>query len=176
MSPTPSTTFAELLEQLRRARGLTPAEMARRLDVSEAQVSRWRSGKGVPALASLERISQVFGVDRSMLEELAGLRASTQGESGAINDPELAALVDAERAELQEELKGIPRPFWPAILSAQRAARRGMMQGISLVQSEGISSSAADRISSPAASDRPSGEGDFPGSDHALAPVFSLAA
>lgn len=170
------TTFAAVFEQLRRARGLSPAGLARKLDVQSGQVSRWRHGQGVPSIQNIANIAKLFGVDAAMLEELAGYRASTQQVHQETVDPELAALVEQDRAELQEELRGIPRPFWSAILQAQRASRRAILQGIHLMQSERISSAEGAEISSPAAARGPSAEGGSGAPGHALPPVFSLSA
>lgn len=122
--PAPATTFAAVLEQLRLAKGYSPADLARRLEVSPTQVSRWRRGLGVPSPATIDRIATHFGVDGRMLETLAGYRASNTDEGLATYDPRISVMFAADRAEMHEELQGIPQIFWTTILAAQRSARR----------------------------------------------------
>lgn len=59
--------FNERLQGLRRREGLTQEELAGRLNVTRAAVSKWESGRGYPAVDSLKAISQYFSVS---LDEL----------------------------------------------------------------------------------------------------------
>ena len=43
-------------------RGWTQTELARLLDVADAQVSRWETGRMMPSPRYLQRIGEVFGV------------------------------------------------------------------------------------------------------------------
>ena len=54
--------FNEKLQELRRKNGLTQEELAARLFVSRAAVSKWESGRGYPNIESLKDISRLFGV------------------------------------------------------------------------------------------------------------------
>lgn len=120
--PAPETTFAALFEQLRLAKRWTPAEVARRLSVSAPQVSRWRSGAGVPSIQAIETISKVFGVDRETLEVLAGYRANNIDSAQDTADPEISALLESDRQAIREEFSGIPPVFWKPIIDARRTA------------------------------------------------------
>lgn len=135
MARRPAPAFASVLEQLRTARGLSPADLARALHVSPTQVSRWRRGQDVPSISNLEDIARLFGVDRETLERLAGYRANpVTGEQDTI-DPQVAAMLDNEKAELQEILHEIDPVFWNAILQAQRTARKLAVDNIHAMQS-----------------------------------------
>jgi transcriptional regulator with XRE-family HTH domain len=54
--------FNEKLQELRKSRGLTQAELASALYVSRATVSKWESGRGYPSIESLKDISRYFSV------------------------------------------------------------------------------------------------------------------
>lgn len=59
-----------MIRSLREAQGLTQAELAARLFISDKTVSKWETGKGYPDISLLEPIAQVFGI--SVAELLAG--------------------------------------------------------------------------------------------------------
>ena len=54
--------FNEKLQELRKARSLTQAELAEALFVSRAAISKWESGRGYPNLDSLKEISKFFSI------------------------------------------------------------------------------------------------------------------
>ena len=54
--------FNEKLQELRKNRGLTQEELAERLFVSRAAVSKWEQGRGYPSIESLRDISRFFSV------------------------------------------------------------------------------------------------------------------
>lgn len=54
--------FHEKLQQLRKERGLTQEQLAERLFVSRAAVSKWESGRGYPNLESLKDLSRLYSV------------------------------------------------------------------------------------------------------------------
>ena len=54
--------FNEKLQELRTQKGLTQQELAERLYVSRAAVSKWESGRGYPNIDSLKSIARFFSV------------------------------------------------------------------------------------------------------------------
>lgn len=54
--------FNEKLQYLRKQHNLTQEQLAEKLYVSRAAVSKWESGKGYPNIESLKCISKVFSV------------------------------------------------------------------------------------------------------------------
>ncbi len=54
--------FSEKLQQLRKQKGLTQEQLAEKLYVSRAAVSKWESGRGWPNLESLKDIAEFFGI------------------------------------------------------------------------------------------------------------------
>lgn len=69
--PEPPTPFAKTFERLRKARGWSPAEVARRLHVYPTEVSRWRHGGGI-SIKNVRKVADLFEVDQVWLERLAG--------------------------------------------------------------------------------------------------------
>ncbi|MBQ8399262.1 MAG: helix-turn-helix transcriptional regulator [Clostridia bacterium] len=60
------------IAQLRKERGLTQAQLALKLNVTDKAVSRWETGKGYPDITSLLALSEEFGI--SVNELLTGKR------------------------------------------------------------------------------------------------------
>lgn len=55
-------TLGKRIHDLRRARGLTAAQLADKLDVSPFAVSRWENGHTAPRMKMIPRIARVLGV------------------------------------------------------------------------------------------------------------------
>jgi len=54
--------FNEKLQELRKQGGLTQEELASKLYVSRAAISKWESGRGYPNIDSLKAIAALFSV------------------------------------------------------------------------------------------------------------------
>lgn len=54
--------FHEKLQELRRQKGFTQEELAAKLFVSRAAISKWESGRGYPGIDSLKAISRFFSI------------------------------------------------------------------------------------------------------------------
>jgi transcriptional regulator with XRE-family HTH domain len=130
MPRNPSPAFSVVLDKLMDARGLHNAALARELDVSPTQVSRWRRGLEIPSIGRIESIANYFGVDRDFLERLAGWRDNTVSGAHDTIDPEIAAMLDADRAEVAARMRGIPSKFWPVIMAAQRNVRNVLFDSL----------------------------------------------
>ena len=63
-----------MIRELREKKGLTQAELAEQLFVSDKAVSKWENGKGYPDISLLESIAAVFGI--SVAELLCGRTVS----------------------------------------------------------------------------------------------------
>ena len=68
-----------VIRQLREARGLTQAELARNIDVSSKTVSKWETAKGFPDISLLEPLSAALGV--SVMELLSGEAVTNRNKS-----------------------------------------------------------------------------------------------
>ncbi len=54
--------FHQMLQELRKQKGLTQEELATSLYVSRTAISKWESGRGYPNIDSLKRIAALFSV------------------------------------------------------------------------------------------------------------------
>jgi transcriptional regulator with XRE-family HTH domain len=71
--------FHEKLQDLRKKKGLTQEELAKKLYVSRAAVSKWESGRGYPNIESLKMIGELFSV--TVDELISGGEAITIAEA-----------------------------------------------------------------------------------------------
>ena len=62
-----SMLFADTLKKLRTEKGLTQIQLANRMIVNKATISRWESGSRLPDAAMIKRLSEVLGVDVNTL-------------------------------------------------------------------------------------------------------------
>ena len=62
-----SMLFADTLKKLRTEKGLSQNDIAKRMYVTSATVSRWESGRRLPDAAMITRLSGVLGVDVNVL-------------------------------------------------------------------------------------------------------------
>lgn len=69
-----------LLYALRNEQGLTQKQLAERLHISDKTVSKWERGAGLPDIAMLETLSQIFQVDVERL--LTGDMEANQADGG----------------------------------------------------------------------------------------------
>jgi transcriptional regulator with XRE-family HTH domain len=110
-----SAQFARFLNSLLESHHLSGAQAARRLGVSQSQVSRWRRGEGGISLENLERIHAVFGVELAYLKQLAGLRSSHP----TVTLDDIEAERQKYRAWYQHLLEvKVPRSMWAAYSAA----------------------------------------------------------
>lgn len=63
-----------VIKEMREQKGMTQAELAEKLFVSDKTVSKWENGKGYPDISLLESIAGVFGI--SVMELLSGQTVS----------------------------------------------------------------------------------------------------
>lgn len=68
--------FGAFLAQVRRAQGLTQAELAEQLHVTDKAVSRWERGVGLPDINTLEPLADALGLS---LADLMHCHAPGQG-------------------------------------------------------------------------------------------------
>src|SRR5579884_4193732 len=109
--------FPVWLEATMRSRGLSQAQLARRMGVAETQVSRWRRGLAVPTVRSLQRLAETFDVPRTSLEQLAGYPSGTPGDPD-IDDAGRDAELRAYQALLGQLIaERVPHALWQAYLA-----------------------------------------------------------
>lgn len=69
-------SFGAFVSSMRKERGLTQAELARKLQITDKAVSRWERGIGFPDIGMLEPLSDALGV--TVLELLQAKRLAEQ--------------------------------------------------------------------------------------------------
>ena len=69
-----SILFSETLKKIRTERGLSQQELAARMYVTKATVSRWENGIRLPDAVMISRLSGVLGVDVGKLLSAAAMR------------------------------------------------------------------------------------------------------
>jgi transcriptional regulator with XRE-family HTH domain len=107
--------FAHWLNLTMERRGLSQADLAREVGVADAQVSRWRRGRVIPTVRSLQRIADTLGVPRATLDSLAGYPTGEwpgdAPEEGG--DPALQAELQVYQAWYRQLLEQqVPRGLW----------------------------------------------------------------
>lgn len=55
------------IRQIRESAGITQAELARRLGITQPAVARWESGRRQPRVESLQRIADALGLNLSVI-------------------------------------------------------------------------------------------------------------
>lgn len=79
-------SFGEFLYELRKEQGMTQAELAQKLNVTNKAVSKWETGEAMPETALLLPIARIFGV--TVDELLAGGRAEQEEQAERGEPPE----------------------------------------------------------------------------------------
>ena len=68
------------IKRLREGKGLTQAELAGQIGVSDKAVSKWEIAKGLPDISLIEPLSKALGV--SVMELLSGNAVSNRNRAG----------------------------------------------------------------------------------------------
>jgi hypothetical protein len=124
----PATTFAGVLEQIRLQGDLSPAGLARWLDESETNVSRWRRGQRPEALKA-HRVARRAGLDHRWLEALAGYDACPVGDVNAgaelatdLDEPDAISLATRmAEAQMRQALEDYPEDKRAAVIRSALA-------------------------------------------------------
>ncbi len=107
--------FAHWLNLTMERRGLSQADLAREVGVADAQVSRWRRGRVIPTVRSLQRIADTLGVPRATLDSLAGYPTGERPGDAPEEDGDPALQVELQvyqawyRQLLEQQ---VPRGLW----------------------------------------------------------------
>jgi transcriptional regulator with XRE-family HTH domain len=93
----------QLIAERRRELGLSQTELAEQLHVTDKAVSRWETGRGMPAVDSLEPLAEVLGL--SVSELLSGKRLTAE------------ELPRAAGGQIVEGMRKNARMVWQGVLS-----------------------------------------------------------
>lgn len=75
--------IGKFIAELRKSAGLSQAELAKELNISNRTVSKWETGDGLPDIATVPQIAQYFGI--TVDELLAGERKPSVAQESAPN-------------------------------------------------------------------------------------------
>lgn len=93
-------SFGAFIADCRREQGMTQAELARRLNVTDKAVSRWERGVGFPDILSLESLADALGI--SVLELMRSERNEAQEETRKAEEAVRDTLTLADLQRRQE--------------------------------------------------------------------------
>ncbi len=93
--------FADFLYSLRKEKGMTQAELAAALGVTNKAVSKWETGEAMPETAQLLPISRIFGV--TVDELLAGKRADDTADK-ASEEPRTEKKEDFDEDDIRNNI------------------------------------------------------------------------
>lgn len=117
------------ISRLRKSRGLTQIEFAKRLNVTQGAVSQWENGRTMPDTYQLLRIAKAFDIT---VDEL------TNGEDvfpADMSEPEVFIAPSTEDSQLtqaiMDELRGVPDDMQDNILSYIRFLKSNTKDGAS---------------------------------------------
>ena len=133
--------FGAWLTEIMRERGLSQADLARRLDIDAAQLSRWRRGLVTPSVNHLQRIAAVLAVPREDLDRLAGYPVAGTGiPLPGADDPARAIEREAYEAWFGRVLdRKVPPLLWRSYAGACAALADALIDGFdaALTQARG---------------------------------------
>lgn len=88
-----NNAFSETLKRLRKEKGLSQAQLGRRVFVDNSTVARWEKGSRLPDVAMISRLSKVLEVDVTKLLSVAA--ASDESPSIIMVDDSKPILADS---------------------------------------------------------------------------------
>jgi transcriptional regulator with XRE-family HTH domain len=112
-------TLGETIQLLRKRRGLTKQELARRIEVHQTIIGRWESGQTQPRTKALERMAEIFGLTVEQL--LAGDYVGVSNVIQDADDPELVDML-AQIKKLNTKEREALKTVLSAMLSRAQMA------------------------------------------------------
>lgn len=109
--------FGAFLARCRHDKGLTQAQLAERLHVTDKAVSRWERGIGFPDIQTLEPLAEILDVrvDELIRAERSAPAADRDAETLSI----VQATADLVRSRAQEQTAGVLAIFMIVLMSVQ---------------------------------------------------------
>ena len=77
-------SFSELLKQCRKQQGMSQAELASKLGVTQQAVGKWESGKSSPDPTTVARIAEILSTTADFLLDTCFCTASLESAKSAI--------------------------------------------------------------------------------------------
>ena len=89
-----NTRFTETLKKLRAEKGLSQVQLGKQMFVNHSTVARWENGSRMPDVVMIKRLSEVLGVDVSLLLSAAAAE-SDECPNVIMVDDNKAILIDS---------------------------------------------------------------------------------
>ncbi len=120
-----SYDFADRLIEMRRSRGLSQEELAKRLGLSRQAISKWERAESSPDIGNLIALAEIYEVT---LDELIGTSSSQQGDGGIrIGEPTTASEgAVCEYAPVEDNATDAAEEEFPASNAAMEAIAPAM--------------------------------------------------
>lgn len=94
------SSIGDKIRDLRKNRGLTQAQLAERLGVSQQTIGQWETGKSSPKIQSINKLAQALGVYASALIDSSGSSVLTPTDS--FSDTHLVAVIQVIRDQMDK--------------------------------------------------------------------------
>ena len=75
--------LGQIITSLRKEHGMTQADLAEKMNVTDKAVSKWERDLSCPDVGSLPRLAEVLGIS---LDELMQVESNGKGTGGAVGD------------------------------------------------------------------------------------------
>lgn len=95
-----SKVFGQFIAKTRKEKGMTQADLAEIIGVTDKAVSRWERGIGFPDINTLEPLANALGL--SIFELMRSERSDMKDKSGSLSENEVTELM-ASAVEMEKE-------------------------------------------------------------------------
>src|SRR3954471_20828290 len=119
--------FGEWLDITLSNKGIMGRTLAEAIGVHDSAVSRWRSGTGVPAMAQIEPMAELLGVDALRLSVTVGLVSETVAGAPKLPTPAPTAQRESVKRQLAR-LRGVTEEERSLLLQAYEDANNERME------------------------------------------------
>lgn len=109
MSDNTRQLFVKRLNEIMEMRGITQADICVALDVSSAIVSNWCTGKKMPRIDKVQRLSELLNVPMSALLQEDGMQNVIDGDrlEALHQNPRLGLLFDRQRRMSEKDIEAM---------------------------------------------------------------------
>ncbi len=105
-------SLSEILQRLRKERGLSQEDVARKLFVSRQSVSKWENGAAEPGVDNLKALAKLYGVT---VDELVGNESGRTAATAPLAQP-VQPPVPPERPPAARGMSAGDRFYWVIVL------------------------------------------------------------
>ena len=93
MNEKENKTFADVIVELRKEKGMTQQELADKLHITDKAVSKWERGLSYPDITSISKLANILGVESSYLIDICKKEDSDNPYLKKINIQQITNLI-----------------------------------------------------------------------------------